>query len=139
MLAFLLLAQPQRHFSLFGYLRLSMCVFFIRSFPIFSPCRSPFYSYETTRALPVEYGAVNTASAFSGLIFYREHRGMSGLQLGLTLAGVATILCGIGVGTLDPPPGAPSGPPEPPEATAHMGANQSPDYAKVLVVKAPRK
>jgi hypothetical protein len=106
-------------------------------FHLFTRGFSPVCSYETTRALPVEYGAVNTASAFSGLVFYREHRGMSGLQLGLTLAGVATILCGIGVGTLGSPQGAPS---EPPAATAQMSANISPGRAKgALVVKAPSK
>ena len=59
-------------------------------------------SYETTRALPVEYGAVNTVSACSGLIFYKEYQAMSGTRLCVTLVGVAIILCGIGLGTVGP-------------------------------------
>jgi len=93
-----------------------------------STCR-----YETTRALPVEYGAVNTVSAFSGLIFYREIRDMSGVQLGLTLAGAFVILCGIGISTLDPP-----------QASSNLGQlDLDPKAGSTkqaeLVVKAPRK
>ena len=63
--------------------------------------RTVFTRYETTRALPVEYGAVNAASACSGLVFYREASGLAPHQLGLVSGGVAVILAGIAVGNLD--------------------------------------
>ena len=62
------------------------------------PCR-----YETTRALPVEYGAVNAVSAFSGLIFYREASAMAPAQLTTMVVGVGAILAGIAIGNLEPP------------------------------------
>ena len=47
-------------------------------------------------ALPVEYGAVNVASACSGLIFYEEYRYMETWQILVVVAGVVIILIGIG-------------------------------------------
>jgi hypothetical protein len=58
--------------------------------------------YETTRALPVEYGAVNAVSACSGLVFYREHTFMKPWQLTTMCAGVAAILVGIAIGNSAP-------------------------------------
>jgi len=62
--------------------------------------RVVFSRYETTLALPVEYGTVNLCSVCSGLIFYGESRFMSSWQLMLNIAGLATVLVGISVGRL---------------------------------------
>ena len=58
---------------------------------------------------------------------------MSGVQLGLTLAGAFVILCGIGISTLDPP-----------QASSNLGQlDLDPKAGSTkqaeLVVKAPRK
>ena len=62
--------------------------------------RRVFSRYETTQALPVEYGAVNAVSACSGLVFYREASLMKPWQLALTIAALLTILTGIAIGRL---------------------------------------
>jgi len=54
-----------------------------------------FARYETTLALPVEYGMVNVASVCSGLIFYNEMKYMEAWQVVLSIAGLAIILSGI--------------------------------------------
>lgn len=56
-----------------------------------------FERYETTSALPVEYGMVNAVSTCSGLIFYEERRYLDGWQLALSLVGLLAILAGIGL------------------------------------------
>jgi len=56
--------------------------------------------YETTVALPIEYGALNAASALTGLLFYGEKAELEGWQLAYTGAGVGIILVGIAVGML---------------------------------------
>lgn len=63
--------------------------------------RRVFSRYETTEALPVEYGTVSAISACSGLVFYREAKMMAPWQLSVTLLGVATILFGIFIGNLN--------------------------------------
>ncbi len=57
-----------------------------------------FGRYQTTLALPIEYGTVNIGSMCSGLIFYAEAKYLATWQLSLTLVGLAVILSGIGVG-----------------------------------------
>merc|ERR1740138_325890 len=54
-----------------------------------------FARYETTSALPVEYGVVNLASVCSGLIFYREADFMETWQLVVSVIGLVLILTGI--------------------------------------------
>ena len=63
--------------------------------------RRVFARYETTQALPVEYGAVNAVGVCSGLIFYREANRMAPWQLLVTLVGVLAILTGIGIGRIE--------------------------------------
>ena len=65
--------------------------------------------YETTVALPIEYGALNMCTVLSGMIFYKEHEVMEGWQLGLQLAGAAIIVVGIGVGRIPATRGAGAG------------------------------
>ena len=52
-------------------------------------------TYETTVALPIEYGALNVCSVMAGLLFYDESHYMSRWQLGLVLGGAAVVLMGI--------------------------------------------
>jgi len=56
--------------------------------------------YETTVALPIEYGALNVASVLAGLLFYDEYQYMDDWQLALALAGVCIIVAGIIVGLI---------------------------------------
>lgn len=63
--------------------------------------RVVFRRYETTSALPIEYGTVNVINVCSGLIFYQESKHMDTWQLGLVCAGVCVILLGIQIGRLD--------------------------------------
>lgn len=56
-----------------------------------------FERYETTSALPVEYGMVNAVSMCSGLIFYEERQYLDSWQLALSLLGLFCILGGIGI------------------------------------------
>ena len=65
--------------------------------------------YETTVALPIEYGALNAGNIASGLLFYRESQYMEGWQIGMALGGCAVILFGIGVGRLSRLPLWPEG------------------------------
>jgi len=57
-----------------------------------------FERYETTKALPIEYGTVNACSVCSGLIFYGERRTMEGWQVVLMFVGLFFILVGIFAG-----------------------------------------
>jgi len=59
-----------------------------------------FARYETTSALPVEYGMVNLVSVCSGLIFYNESKYMEAWQLLCSISGVALVLLGIQCSTL---------------------------------------
>ena len=54
-----------------------------------------FKRYETTLALPIEYGTVSVGLVLSGLIFFQEYRCMDPWQIGLTLSGTAIVICGI--------------------------------------------
>ena len=60
-----------------------------------------FRRYETTVALPIEYGALNAGNIASGLLFYGEHAYMTGFQVSMAIVGCAIILFGIGVGRLE--------------------------------------
>lgn len=57
-----------------------------------------FRRYETTHALPIEYGTVTFFSVCSGLIFYGESRYMNNWQLALTIVGALIITVGISLG-----------------------------------------
>lgn len=57
--------------------------------------------FESTRALPVNYGIDNAVSVCTGLVFFNEQQYMSDAQLSFTLAGLATILFGIFVGRME--------------------------------------
>ena len=59
-----------------------------------------FRRYETTLALPIEYGAVQVCAVCSGLIFYDEVDAMAAWQLGVCIFGALVILFGVGVGRL---------------------------------------
>ena len=65
--------------------------------------------YETTVALPIEYGALNACTVLSGLLFYDEHLYMRPYQLALQITGTCIILLGIALGRL-PERGAPPQP-----------------------------
>jgi len=60
--------------------------------------RTVFKRYETTKALPIEYGAVMAVNAMSGLIFYNESKYMETWQIILMSAGVFIIVIGLMVG-----------------------------------------
>jgi len=60
--------------------------------------RTVFKRYETTKALPIEYGAVMAINAMSGLIFYKESKYMEGWQVSMMSAGVLVIVIGLIVG-----------------------------------------
>merc|ERR1711871_1415950 len=60
-----------------------------------------FRRYETTVALPVEYGVVPALDTSSGLIFYNEYEHMEEWQIQTLLAGCAVCLLGVGVGLCD--------------------------------------
>lgn len=62
--------------------------------------RIVFQRYETTKALPVEYGTVNVLNVASGLFFYHEGSTMANWQLFMLLLGSFIIMLGIGVSTL---------------------------------------
>ena len=53
--------------------------------------------YETTIALPIEYGVVNVAMCASGLIFYQEHRYYETWQLTVTIVGSVVVCLGISI------------------------------------------
>lgn len=60
----------------------------------------PTVRYETTAALPIEYGSLNFANVGTGLLFYQEYRMMEGSGIALILGGLVVIIAGIAVGTL---------------------------------------
>jgi len=60
--------------------------------------RTVFKRYETTKALPIEYGAVMAVNAMSGLIFYNESKYMETWQITLMSVGVFIIVMGLMVG-----------------------------------------
>jgi len=60
--------------------------------------RTVFKRYETTIALPIEYGAVMAVNAMSGLIFYKESKYMETWQIILMSLGIFIIVIGIMVG-----------------------------------------
>jgi hypothetical protein len=60
-----------------------------------------FTRYEVTRALPIEYGTLNTCVVLSGVIFYREHVYMEGYQLACCFAGLVVVLVGVGMSAME--------------------------------------
>jgi len=65
--------------------------------------RVVFARYETTKALPIEYGMVNVMQVLSGLVFFREDQYYKTWQLILLFIGVFVILCGVQVGRMEDP------------------------------------
>jgi len=61
--------------------------------------RTVFKRYETTKALPIEYGVVMAVNAMSGLIFYNESDFMETSQVILMAIGVLVVVIGIAVGS----------------------------------------
>ena len=62
--------------------------------------RVVFKRYETTVALPVEYGAMTAADVVSGLVFFKETDHMDTWQVTLVICGIVTCLIGIQVGRM---------------------------------------
>ncbi|KAL1511345.1 hypothetical protein AB1Y20_006148 [Prymnesium parvum] len=62
--------------------------------------RVVFRRYETTVALPVEYGAIAAADVISGLIFVEEHLHMETWQHATVITGIILCLVGIQVGRM---------------------------------------
>jgi len=60
--------------------------------------KNVFGRYQTTKALPIEYGALNVSSMCSGLIFYREYTYLEDWQLTMVLVGLGIILVGLAIG-----------------------------------------
>lgn len=56
-----------------------------------------FTRYETTTALPIEYGTVCACSVLSGLLFYDEIKYMHGWQVVLCIVAVFVVLSGVAV------------------------------------------
>ena len=63
--------------------------------------RLVFKRYETTVALPVEYGAAAAGDVVSGLVFFKEYTHMDAWQIALVICGIVICLVGIQVGRLD--------------------------------------
>jgi hypothetical protein len=63
--------------------------------------RVVFRRYETTLALPIEYGTVNVVAVFSGLIFFDETSTMDTWQIAVVLASLVVIVCGLFLGQAD--------------------------------------
>ena len=83
--------------------------------------RKVFRRYETTVALPVEYGTLNIANVGTGLLFYAEYAAMDGRQLALVISGCAVILLGIAAGQWPAPEKAPGPKSEDPDlANPHI-------------------
>ncbi|GAB5366495.1 hypothetical protein AAMO2058_001148300 [Amorphochlora amoebiformis] len=60
--------------------------------------KTVFQRYQTTLALPIEYGMVNVASVCSGLLFFDEASFLNSWQLGVIITGLLVILGGILLG-----------------------------------------
>ena len=82
-------------FPLFG----SLWVIF--SLATVSYMRVVFKRYETTRALPIEYGTVNICNFCSGMLYFDESRTMDTWQIALGLVGLCFLVAGIFIGQLD--------------------------------------
>lgn len=63
--------------------------------------RRVFTRYESTKALPVEYGTVNIVSVCSGLVFFREGDSLTKFQLVLVIVGVVVIVLGVTIGRFE--------------------------------------
>ena len=62
--------------------------------------RVVFRRYETTMALPIEYGTMNALATCSGLLFYEEGATAAPWQLSLAIISLALVCLGIGIGQL---------------------------------------
>jgi len=62
--------------------------------------RVVFKRYETTVALPVEYGAMTAADVVSGLVFFKEYSKMDAWQIAVVICGVVVCLAGIQIGRM---------------------------------------
>mmetsp|Transcript_36935 Transcript_36935/g.90018 ORF Transcript_36935/g.90018 Transcript_36935/m.90018 type:complete len:123 (-) Transcript_36935:240-608(-) len=63
--------------------------------------RVVFRRYETTMALPIEYGTVFMANIGSGLLFFDETKKMADWQLANVLVSTVIVLGGMVIGQLD--------------------------------------
>ena len=57
--------------------------------------RVVFKRYETTLALPIEYGTVNVVMVASGLVLYQEYKYMDTWQIAVMITGSAIVCVGI--------------------------------------------
>jgi len=51
--------------------------------------------YETTEALPIEYGTVHACSVLAGYVFYKERDYMDGRQKIFSFIGLALVIGGV--------------------------------------------
>ena len=59
-----------------------------------------FRRYETTVALPIEYGTATAIDVVSGLVFYQEYRHLNDWQLGMIICGCLACVLGVAVSTI---------------------------------------
>ena len=59
-----------------------------------------FTRHEVTRALPIEYGFLNTVAVLAGVVFYREHQYMETWQLATCFTGLSIVLVGVGISAM---------------------------------------
>ena len=57
--------------------------------------------YETTTALPIEYGTVHACSVLCGFVFFREYAYMTAGQVVAAMLGLAIVMCGVAVSSRD--------------------------------------
>jgi len=67
-----------------------------------------FRRYETTVALPIEYGTCTAIDVISGLLFYKEYMNMEPWQLGCVIGGCVVCVIGVAVGIFECAPAMPS-------------------------------
>jgi len=79
---------------------LIICIWIATSLATVVYMKVVFERFETTLALPVEYGTVSAASQLSGLLFYRETLWMDTWQKVVILTGVVVIVVGVSVGRI---------------------------------------
>jgi len=53
--------------------------------------------YETTEALPIEYGTVHACSVLAGFVFFRERDYMTAQMTMMTFIGLAIVILGVGL------------------------------------------
>ena len=67
-----------------------------------------FTRHEVTRALPIEYGMLNTVAVLAGVVFYREYEYMEEWQLAACFSGLSIVLVGVGISAMTSLPCCPS-------------------------------